>query len=82
MGLVQGYNLYYSPAGSIATAYSDTPIGGSGNLVDMNPDFVSTTTPDLHLATGSPAIGVATPVPVVTRDFTGACRTDNDLGAW
>jgi hypothetical protein len=82
MGLVQGYNLYYSQAGNLAGAYSDTAIGGSGNLVDVSPDFVSTTTPDLHLAPGSPAIGVATPVPGVTRDFTGACRTDDDLGAW
>jgi hypothetical protein len=82
MGLVQGYNLYYSPAGPLAGHYSDTPIGGMGNLVDMDPDFVSTTTPDLHLAPGSPAIGAATPVPGVTRDFSGACRTDDDLGAY
>jgi hypothetical protein len=82
MGLVQGYNLYYSLAGPLAGAYSDTPIGGPGNVVDMSPDFVSTTTPDLHLAPGSPAIGVATPVPGVTRDFTGGCRSDDDLGAW
>jgi hypothetical protein len=82
MGLDQGHNLYFSTGGKIAGAYSDTPIGGQGNLVDVDPQFVSTTTPDLHLASGSPAIGVATPVPEVTRDFTGACRTDNDLGAW
>ncbi len=82
VGLVQSNNLYFSPAGKIAGAYSDTPIGGTGNLVDVDPMFVSTTTPDLHLAAGSPAIGVAVPVPGVTRDFTGACRTDNDLGAY
>jgi hypothetical protein len=82
LGLDQGYNLYFSPAGKIAGTYSDTAIGGAGNLVDVDPKFVSTTTPDLHLAPGSPAIGVATPVAGVTRDFTGACRTDDDLGAW
>jgi hypothetical protein len=82
MGLDQGYNLYYSPAGKIAGAYSDTAIGGQGNLVDVDPQFASTATPDLHLSPGSPAVGVATPVPQVTRDFTGACRTDGDLGAW
>jgi hypothetical protein len=82
MGLEQGYNLYFSPAGKVASAYSDTPIGGSGNVVDLDPQFVSTATPDLHLSPGSPAIGKATPVPQVTRDFSGACRTDDDLGAF
>lgn len=81
-GLLQGHNLYYSPAGSIAAAYSDTPIGGAGNLVDVDPHFASTSGPDLHLAPGSPALGQAVPVPGVTRDFTGACRVGDDLGAY
>jgi hypothetical protein len=82
MSFVQGHNLYFSPAGKIAGAYSDTPIGGQGNLVDVDPQFMGTNTPDLHLATGSPAIGAAITVPQVTRDFAGACRADADLGAW
>jgi parallel beta helix pectate lyase-like protein len=82
MGLVQGENLYFSPGGMIAGQYSDTPIGGMDNLLDVDPKFVDTTTPDLHLAAKSPAIGKAVPVPGVTRDFSGACRTDGDLGAW
>jgi len=82
MGLVQGSKLYFSTGGKIAGAYSDLPIGGQGNLVDVDPLFVSTSTPDLHLGVGSPAIGVAIPVPQVPRDFTGACRTNGDLGAW
>ena len=82
MGLVQGHNLYFSTGGKVAGAYSDTPIGGQGNLVDVDPMFVSAATPDLHLAPGSPAIGVAVPVAGVTRDFSGGCRTDDDLGAY
>ncbi len=82
MGLEQGHNLYFSTGGMIAGHYSDTPIGGMGNLVDVDPLFVDATTPDLHLAPGSPAIGKATAIPGVTRDFSGACRTDGDLGAW
>jgi parallel beta-helix repeat protein len=81
-GLVQGYNLYFATSGPITGHYSDTPIAGLGNIVDVNPRFVSTTTPDLHLAAGSPAIGVATPIAQVTRDFTGACRQNANLGAW
>jgi hypothetical protein len=82
MGLQQGHNLYFSTGGMIAGQYSDTPIGGMGNLIDVDPRFVDKVTPDLHLAPGSPAIGKATPVKEVTRDFSGACRTDGDLGAW
>src|SRR5262249_45085686 len=82
IGLDQGYNLYFATGGKVAGMYSDTPIGGMGNIVDADPLFVSVTTPDLHLMSGSPAIGKATPVPGVRRDFTGACRTDDDLGAY
>lgn len=82
-GLVQGYNLYYSPAGSIGSAYSDTPIGGSGNLVDRNPEFVSAVPPlDLHLASGSPAIGVATPVTSVSGTADAGCAPNPNLGAY
>ena len=82
MGLDQGHNLYFSTGGMIAGQYSDTPIAGMGNLVDVDPKFVDAMTPDLHLSPGSPAIGKAIAVQGVTRDFSGACRTDGDLGAW
>ncbi len=82
-GLVQGYNLYYSPAGNIGSMYSDTPIGGAGNLVDRNPQFVSAAPPlDVHLAQGSPAIGVATPVASVTGTADGGCTPNPNLGAY
>ncbi|HEX3345919.1 MAG TPA: hypothetical protein VHS09_15145, partial [Polyangiaceae bacterium] len=82
-GLVQGYNLYYSTAGSVGTTYSDTPIGGSGNLVDTDPRFVSITAPlDLQLAAGSPAIGVAIPVASVSGTADGGCSSNADLGAY
>ena len=80
--LDQGYNLYFSPGGIIAGRYSDTPIAGSGNLVDSDPRFVDPTAPDLHLGTGSPALGAARATPTVMRTFGGACRVGNDLGAW
>lgn len=82
MGLTQGHNLYYSQAGLIAGHYSDTPIGGAGNLVDVAPGFVSTTAPDLHLGPSSPALEGAAPVAGVTRDFSGECRKNEALGAW
>ena len=82
-GLVQGYNLYYSTAGKLATAYSDTPIGGAGNVLDQDPKFVSASTPlDLRLAPGSPAIGVATPIASVTGTADGGCAVNRDLGAY
>lgn len=82
-GLVQGYNLYYSPAGSIGSTYSDTPIGGTGNLVDRDPEFVAAAPPlDLHLGPGSPAIGVATPVPSVSGTVDGGCAPNSNLGAY
>ncbi len=83
IGLVQGYNLYYSTAGSVGKNYSDTPIGGSGNLVDTDPRFVSAAPPlDLALAPGSPAIGVATAVGAVPGTVDGGCGSNANLGAY
>ena len=70
-------NLFYNGTGS--TSWDSHPILG-------DPLFVSTTTPDFHLQSGSPAIGTGstTVAPVVTTDYDLTPRSSGsiDIGAY
>ena len=70
-------NLFYNGTGS--TSWDSHPILG-------NPLFVSTTKPDFHLQSGSPAIGAGstTVAPVVTTDYDLTPRSSGsiDIGAY
>jgi len=57
-------------------------VGGEGLVVDRDPTLGNPATGDLTLRAGSPAIGAGTPVPQVTRDAAGACRTSWNIGAY
>jgi Putative Ig domain/Protein of unknown function (DUF1565) len=57
----------------------------SANMVNANPDFVSTASSpyNFHLTSGSPAIGAGLILPDVTNDYDGVTRgAGNDLGAY
>jgi len=63
---------------------SGAPSQTTGNLTS-NPNFVSTSTPDFHLLTGSPAIDAGVTISGLTRDHDGITRPQGasyDVGAY
>lgn len=77
-GLSFDYNLYFNGTSPFTEAHS----------LNANPQFVSTTRPDLHVASGSPAVnaGINLGASIVgTLDFAGNARvqgTNIDIGAY
>lgn len=94
------YNLYFSPAGATGTIFVwntttytgftayQTGTGKDGNSKFADPQFLSITTPDLHVAATSPAVnaGVNLGSAVVgTVDYAGNARVQGsniDIGAY
>lgn len=75
--------------GFLSQAIRDTNNAGSTvlqtNLFDINPIFVSTTTPDYRLQAGSPAIDTGTTLGAVVSDPDGVVRPQgsvSDIGAY
>ncbi len=90
------YNLYWAPAGTLLrwqwtkTFYTTLAAwrgvtGGEGHTLVADPKLVSTTTPDLHLAAGSPAIDAGQNTSLAgSQDIDGAARITGariDIGA-
>lgn len=94
------YNLYFSPSGATGTVFVwngttytgftayQTGAGKDGNGKFADPQFLNTTTPDLHVAATSPAVnaGVNLGSSVVgTVDYAGNPRVQGsniDIGAY
>lgn len=75
------HNLVYG-ASTVMQDTSDCQV--SSNMVNTDPQFISTTTPlNFGLTPGSPAIGAGVAVAEVVEDFLGLPRSGgNDLGAY
>jgi hypothetical protein len=94
------YNLYFSPSGATGTVFVwngktytgitvyQTRTGKDGNAKFADPQFLNTTTPDLHVQSTSPAVnaGINLGSAVVgTLDFAGNPRVQGsniDIGAY
>jgi hypothetical protein len=94
------YNLYFSPAGATGTVFTwnattytgfttyQTRTGKDGNGKFADPQFANLTTPDLHVASTSPAVGAGVNLGssvVGTVDYAGNARVQGsgiDIGAY
>lgn len=94
------YNLYFSPSGATGTVFVwngktytgitsyQTGTGKDGNAKFADPQFLSTTTPDLHVQSTSPAVnaGINLGSPVEgTLDYAGNPRVQGsniDIGGY
>lgn len=72
---------YFGGADRTTLGDWQTATGQDAASISGDPLFVSAT--DLHISTGSPAIGAATPIAAVTTDIDGGVRnaTTPDIGA-
>lgn len=86
--LQSDYNLYDATGASgtvhIATyngtdyatlAAYQAATGKDSNSITGDPEFISPSTGDLHVAATSPVVGAGTPLAAVTRDFDGDARS-------
>ena len=74
--LVRDPSTFYSTLASLQSG------GHEGHGINSTPNLVSTTTPDFHPASNSPAIGMANAGISPADDFSGATRTTpTDMGA-
>ena len=82
VGFTQSHNLIFFTGGAVATLYSDVPPGGDGTILDRDPMLVAPATGDLHLQSGSPALGAGIPLAEVPDDPDGNCRSAWNIGAY
>jgi hypothetical protein len=83
---VGGSGGYLQPTGSNNLYYGlgNGPSGTTGN-VNANPSVVSTSTPDFHLQSGSPAIDAGITISGLSTDIAGVVRPQGsafDIGAY